>query len=580
MSFSAGENVGSYRIIEKLGQGGMATVFKAYHPSLDRYVAIKVLHPAFKEDPQFLERFTREARVVARLEHPNIVQVYDFAEHDGQPYLVMKFIEGETLKARLQKGPLTKAEATKAIRAIGESLSYAHGRGVLHRDVKPSNILISKEGQVYLTDFGLARMAEAGASTLTGDMLMGTPQYISPEQARGEKDLNERTDIYSFGIVLYEIVVGRVPFSADTPFSIIHDHIYTPLPLPREVNPKIPLAIQEVLLTALAKEPEDRYASGEKLVEAFFDALNKPDAEVAVEGELEDTKTVHKEIVAPIIASEAKSDIHDQTVAVESAAVSEDKSRSRKTGDRKWVWIAAGLIMTCLAVFSIMAAINQSGVRNQTENSDPTSSEVDSISDGVPSSAIEQAILEVEQRSNDPDAHLMLADAYLQEEMHGESAEEYFEAGMLFLEQERLEDAIKAMNESIVVQGGIKEADAEKIEKLVEVLFVFAPDRKLTPMYTHSKAQFPNWEFLSVCQARNMLHNGDRDQAQGIIDEVLRRNPSNYLAKTVMAEINFMMGQHQEALDTVKELQTNPSLPDWLEGFLDQFQRDIRSNME
>jgi serine/threonine protein kinase len=137
MSFSAGENVGSYRIIEKLGQGGMATVFKAYHPSLDRYVAIKVLHPAFKEDPQFLERFTREARVVARLEHPNIVQVYDFAEHEGQPYLVMKYIEGETLKARLQRSPLLKNEAKRTIKAIGDSLSYAHKQGVLHRDVKP-----------------------------------------------------------------------------------------------------------------------------------------------------------------------------------------------------------------------------------------------------------------------------------------------------------------------------------------------------------------------------------------------------------------------------------------------------------
>jgi serine/threonine protein kinase len=579
MSFSAGENVGSYRIIEKLGQGGMATVFKAYHPSLDRYVAIKVLHPAFKEDPQFLERFTREARVVARLEHPNIVQVYDFAEHEGQPYLVMKFIEGETLKARLQKGPLTKAEATKTIQAIGDSLSYAHGQGVLHRDVKPSNILISKEGVVYLTDFGLARIAEAGASTLTGDMLMGTPQYISPEQARGEKDLTERTDIYSFGIVLYEIVVGRVPFSADTPFSIIHDHIYTPLPLPREVNPKIPLAIQEVLLKALAKEPEDRYASGGKLVEAFFDALSKRDEVVAVEDELAETKTVHKEEVSPIIASEEGA-IHTQTVGSGAAVIPDETSLPQKTRDRKWVWIAAGLTMTCLAVFAILAAIRQSGIKSQTENTDPSSSEVSPISEGEPSNAIEQAMFEVEQRPNDPEAHLTLAEAYRQEQMFGESADQYFEAGMLFLEQERLEDAIKAMNESIVVSGGIKEANPEKIDKLVEVLFIYAPDRKLTPMYTRTSAQFPNWEFLRVCQARNILHNGDPEQARGMIDEVLRENPTNYLAQTVLAEIDFMMGNHQDALDTVKEVQNISNIPVWLDGILEQFQREIRSNME
>src|SRR3990170_4204473 len=135
MSFEIGENVGPYRILERLGQGGMATVYVAYHPALDRRVAIKVLHPAFKEDPNFLERFRREARVVARLEHPNIVPIYDFAEHDGQPYLVMKFIEGETMKARLLRGPLTKEEGLTIMDAVGQGLSYAHGRGVLHRDI-------------------------------------------------------------------------------------------------------------------------------------------------------------------------------------------------------------------------------------------------------------------------------------------------------------------------------------------------------------------------------------------------------------------------------------------------------------
>ncbi|MCK5318433.1 MAG: serine/threonine protein kinase, partial [Anaerolineales bacterium] len=137
MSFAIGENVGPYRIIEQLGQGGMATVFKAYHAALDRYVAIKVLHPAFKEEPNFLSRFQREARVVARLEHPNIVPIYDYAEHKGQPYLVMKFIEGQTLKARMNEKPLSKEEAVEIVDAVGGALAYAHKEGVLHRDVKP-----------------------------------------------------------------------------------------------------------------------------------------------------------------------------------------------------------------------------------------------------------------------------------------------------------------------------------------------------------------------------------------------------------------------------------------------------------
>ncbi len=162
MSFNVGENVGPYRIIEQLGQGGMATVYKAYHAALDRYVAIKALHPAFGEDQNFLARFQREARLVAKLEHPNIVPVYDYSEHEGRPYLVMKFIEGDTLKARLAKGPLAAAEIEKIVEAVGSALAYAHKQGILHRDIKPSNVLVANDGQLYLADFGLARHCPIG----------------------------------------------------------------------------------------------------------------------------------------------------------------------------------------------------------------------------------------------------------------------------------------------------------------------------------------------------------------------------------------------------------------------------------
>jgi len=272
MPLSAGENVGPYKIIEKLGQGGMATVYKAYHAGLDRYVALKVLHPDLTEDPTFTARFQREARLVAKLDHPNIVPVHDFAEHDGYPYLVMKFIEGETLKARLERGPLTAEEINHIVDSVGSALSYAHQQGILHRDVKPSNVLIATDGHIYLADFGLARIAQSGASTLSTDAVMGTPQYISPEQAVGKSDLDEGTDIYSFGVMLYEMVVGQVPFSADTPFSIILDHISSPLPLPRTINPAVPESVERVLLKALAKERSDRFATVNELVTAFKSA--------------------------------------------------------------------------------------------------------------------------------------------------------------------------------------------------------------------------------------------------------------------------------------------------------------------
>ncbi|MHB8629652.1 MAG: protein kinase domain-containing protein [Aggregatilineales bacterium] len=275
MTFAIGENVGPYRITDRLGQGGMATVYRAYHARLDRYVAIKVLHPAFKEDPNFLTRFQREAQIVARLEHPNIVPIYDYNDQDGQPYLVMKFIEGQTLKARVAEKPMPLEEVVRIMGSVGQALTYAHSVGILHRDIKPSNILLEKGLEPYLADFGLARIAGAGESTLSQDMMLGTPQYISPEQAQGMRDLDAGTDIYSLGVVLYELMAGRVPFNADTPYAIVHDHIFAPLPLPSAINPQIPPEVEQVLLKALSKERSDRYASAVEMIAAFKQAVTE-----------------------------------------------------------------------------------------------------------------------------------------------------------------------------------------------------------------------------------------------------------------------------------------------------------------
>jgi serine/threonine protein kinase len=273
MALQEGQTLGPYQIVTQLGQGGMATVYKAYHAKLDRYVAVKVIHPAFKDDSNFLARFEREAQIVAKLEHPHIVQVYDYAEHEGQPYLVMKFIEGRTLKRILSAGPPTLEQILSILTPIAAALNYAHRQGVLHRDIKPSNIVLDNDNMPYLTDFGLARIAQAGESTMSADMILGTPQYISPEQARGEKNLDSRTDLYSLGVILYEMVVGRVPFNADTPYAIVHDQIYTDLPLPSKLNPDIPPAVEKVLLKALAKNPADRYASANEMIDSFRRAV-------------------------------------------------------------------------------------------------------------------------------------------------------------------------------------------------------------------------------------------------------------------------------------------------------------------
>lgn len=269
MPLVEGQMLGQYRIEAPMGQGGMATIYRATQSRLGRVVAIKMLHPAFVQDATFLTRFEREAQIVARLDHPHIVPVYDFSDYNGQPYLVMKFIDGSTLKQLVEDGPAAAEEIVRILTPIADALDYAHRQGVLHRDIKPSNILIGADGTPYLTDFGLARMAALGSSTLSGDMLLGTPHYISPEQAVGNQDLTPATDLYSLGVVLYELATGRVPFTADTPYAIVHAHIYDPLPAPRTVNPALSPAVEGVLSKALSKEPTERYATAAELIAAY-----------------------------------------------------------------------------------------------------------------------------------------------------------------------------------------------------------------------------------------------------------------------------------------------------------------------
>ncbi|MCB9076850.1 MAG: protein kinase [Anaerolineaceae bacterium] len=272
-----GRQFGPYHITAPLGAGGMAAVYKAYQPSVDRFVAVKVLPQHFAKDQQFVQRFEREAKVLAKLQHPNILPVYDYGQTDGYTYLVMSFVESGDLSELMQGKRLPLPEISRIITQVGDALDYAHAQGVVHRDIKPSNILVDQRGNCLLTDFGLAKMV-AGASeklTATG-FVVGTPAYMAPEQGLGEP-ADGRSDIYALGIILYELMTGQVPFQAETPIAVVMKHIHDPLISPRNFQADISEPVERVILKALAKNPEDRFATAGDMVRAFQAAINTTD---------------------------------------------------------------------------------------------------------------------------------------------------------------------------------------------------------------------------------------------------------------------------------------------------------------
>lgn len=283
MKISPGDSVGRYHILEPLGEGGMAAVYKAYDTRLEREVAIKFLRTELFGEAvleQLYRRFEREAKALARLSHFHIVKIYDYGEHEDTPYLVMEYIPGGTLKAMMGK-PFPWRKAVELLLPIARALEYAHQRNVLHRDIKPSNILLTEGGEPTLTDFGIAKILEPGESqaiTRTGTGI-GTPEYMAPEQGLAQP-VDARTDVYALGVVLYEMLTGRKPYTADTPTAVLIKQIHDPLPGPREIVPDLPVEVERVLFKALAKQPEFRYASMGEMIKAL-ETLLSPTVEVA-----------------------------------------------------------------------------------------------------------------------------------------------------------------------------------------------------------------------------------------------------------------------------------------------------------
>jgi len=293
----SGRTLGQYRIVEKVGAGGMADVYRAHQKRLERDVAIKILPVALRRDETFRARFDREARSAARLRHPNILSIFDYGDENGFTYIVMEYARGGTLKDRM-KEPLPLGETVEIVSCMGRALAYAHRRGVIHRDVKPSNVLLTEDGWPLLADFGLSKMVEGSKELTASGASVGTPEYMSPEQGQG-LPTDYRSDIYSLGVMLYEMVTGQKPYTGDTPMAVILRHMGEVLPSPRLLCPDLPVSIERVIVRAMAKAPADRYQSADEMVESLQAALQR--AEVGLEEVPQEEEELPESVVQPLV---------------------------------------------------------------------------------------------------------------------------------------------------------------------------------------------------------------------------------------------------------------------------------------
>ncbi|MEZ4592907.1 MAG: protein kinase [Chloroflexota bacterium] len=265
------KTIGRYRIKAELGRGGMSTVYLAHDPRFERDVAIKLLPLELLHQPTFRRRFEREAKVVASLDHPAIVPVYDFGEEDGQPFLVMRFMTGGSLAERLKQGAVSIAESARIMAKLAPALDEVHTHGVIHRDLKPSNILFDQRNEPYISDFGTAKLKYAHTKLTDTGGAVGTPAYMSPEQIQGDAELDGRSDIYTLGVILFEMLTGKHPYQTNTPIAVAVKHMFEPVPNLQEMEPNLPVACQEVIVRAMAKQRESRYRTAAEFAEALLD---------------------------------------------------------------------------------------------------------------------------------------------------------------------------------------------------------------------------------------------------------------------------------------------------------------------
>jgi hypothetical protein len=476
------------------------------------------------------------------------------------------------------------------VTSVGSALAYAHKQGILHRDIKPSNVLLATDGVMYLADFGLARIAEAGESTLSSDSIMGTPQYISPEQAMGAKDLDAGTDIYSFGVMLYEMVVGQVPFSADTPFSIIHDHIYTPLPLPMEINPKVPESVQRVLLKALAKQRVDRYGTVEEMCKAFTNAWSE--AGVPMQG-----TAITMRPGSLKGAQGAKTQTGSEKMINVGQTVAAKSPKKKRSG---WMWGAAGLLLLlCIAVAGL--ALLRSG-RNLNPPATftpivnaPSSTEATlpllpnptpggsppPVGPGNISPEITAAIDAVAKDPGNPDAHLSLSLAYWDAGEKRLAAEELAQSANLAgptnrdffakaaAEFKSREAWIPAAGMELRLVSAYAGEDLPKNveEDFHEAVYKAAEDKEMPLFVFFERIDSANLPMGYIARGRYALFNGKIEDANAQLNNASKAKPDMYEVFLLRAEIAIKTKDLKTANNTLLSLSSDLGAPEWIRLF-------------
>ncbi|MDX2162548.1 MAG: protein kinase [bacterium] len=630
MASWAGRIIGAYEIIEPLGQGGMASVFKAYHMRMNRYVALKMIHLEHASDPIYTARFEREAQIIAALDHPNIVPVHDFFEYEGNMCMVMKYIDGMTLRDVLVDGPLRIEDILKVMDSISSAMDFAHERGVLHRDIKPSNILLDMAGTPYISDFGLAKFSEMGETTISQNVMIGTPYYMSPEQAAGSSTITNRSDLYSLGVVLYELILGRVPFKEGTPYAIVHSHIYHPVPLPSSIDPTISPLVEGVLLTALAKTPEDRYPSALAMMDALRYAVEQGLANgqsVVSSSMLRSQDSISRRVaqslmmqdsrVAPIprmsAMGESKPSAGSGIGSNSPARTTDQAARTAAAPEAPSIAVSPVLLGVIIAVLILLGGLTMgtllngsespaaptvpanpvqpTAVQNAAGNGDPSGALLD-----IPPLTIEQAQAQIAERPDDPALYLALG---LAQDAAGQDPSAAFQAGLdaaqdeglywaslgfQFAQRERLIPTVESFNLALMA---LPENDPNRPFVLGEggrALYDLAinPEVLNPAAYAALEAWYralpsESNPMIALIMARARIAAGELDSARELLSTLANAPRLGIQVRLVTAELEGAAGNTDQARQLLVSLQASGGQgPPWIAPRIDALLSELQ----